>query len=183
MSSLFPYELSAEIREKASDVKFLVLDVDGVLTGGNLLFDSQGEQLKEFSILDGLGIKLLRDAGIETGIITGRLSGMVARRMHELGVTHVIQGREDKLTALEELLKSTNLSLEATAYIGDDLPDLSAIQSVRFSAAPCNAHHAVKHYADWICAQRGGQGAVREVADVILESCGLYESTIAKFSQ
>jgi 3-deoxy-D-manno-octulosonate 8-phosphate phosphatase (KDO 8-P phosphatase) len=182
MPTNFPYSLSNEIRDKAKSVKLLVLDVDGVLTGGNLYFGAQGEKLKEFSILDGLGIKLLRNIGVDTAIITGRLSGMVAKRTQELGIQHVIQGREDKLVALNELLSTLSLQLSDCCYVGDDLPDLAAIQSVKLGVTPINAHPAVKDYADWVCHHQGGRGAVREVADIILESKNLYEQVIEQYS-
>lgn len=177
-----PYTIDKKILDKASGVRLLVLDVDGVLTNGNLYFSAGGESMKEFSILDGLGIKLLHGIGVKTAVITGRLSGMVSKRMQELGITLVMQGREDKLTALRELHESTGISMDESAYIGDDLPDLSAIQSCRFGVAVNNAHFIVKDNADWVCQHNGGSGAVREVADIILYAQDRYPEMIEHYS-
>ena len=116
----------------AKNIKLLLLDVDGVLTDGKLYYGNSGEELKAFNIQDGLGIKLLQQGGIQVGIITGRVSTLLQRRADELGINPVIQGREDKLTALRELLENQNLGLHQIAFMGDDLPDLSAINSVGF---------------------------------------------------
>lgn len=167
--------------ERARDIKLLALDVDGVLTDGKLLYGNDGEELKSFSILDGLGIKLLQDNGIDVAIITGRKSDIVARRAKELTIKHVIQGREDKLTALNELLTITGLGLQQVAYMGDDLPDLGAIIASHIGATVDNAHSVVKSHADWIAVNKGGSGAVREFADWLLNANGTFESSIHKF--
>ncbi|MFB1034759.1 MAG: HAD-IIIA family hydrolase, partial [Sinobacterium sp.] len=151
--------ISAETRERACGIKLLALDVDGVLSDGKLYYGNNGEELKSFSILDGLGIKLLQDQGIIVAIITGRESNIVSRRARELSIQHVVQGREDKITALHELLKQTGFTLEQTAYMGDDLPDLSAIIQCRFGTTVANGHDVVKQHADWISTKSGGAGA------------------------
>ena len=166
---------------KARGIKLLALDVDGVLTDGKLYFGDTGEQLKSFSILDGLGVKLLADYGIQTAIITGRSSAIVAKRAAELNIAHVIQGREDKLRALEELLAQVNVPDTQAAYIGDDLPDLAAIKRCGFGAAVANAYPELKKHADWVCHNSGGCGAVREVADILLQANGHYAAAIARF--
>ena len=117
------------ITEKAKAVTLLAMDVDGVLTNGSLYFGNSGEEMKAFSILDGLGIKLLRDAGVTPALITGRRSELVARRAAELGIELIYQGREDKRVALEELCRDQQLELSQVAYVGDDLPDLGAIRA------------------------------------------------------
>ncbi|MBT8149217.1 MAG: HAD-IIIA family hydrolase [Pseudomonadales bacterium] len=165
----------------ARGIKLLVLDVDGVLTDGGLYFGASGEQLKRFSILDGLGIKLLADCQIQTAIITGRSSAIVQQRAAELNIAHVIQGREDKLQALQELLRQLKVSQAETAYVGDDLPDLAAINYCQFGVAVANAHSEVKKHANWVCQQRGGNGAVREVADILLQANNHYAATIAQY--
>ena len=121
---------SKDILSAAKNIKLLLLDVDGVLTDGKLYYGNSGEELKAFNIQDGLGIKLLQQAGIQVGIITGRVSALLQRRADELGISPVIQGREDKLTALRELLQGMNLGLNEIAFMGDDLPDLSVINTV-----------------------------------------------------
>jgi len=158
------------IRNKARKVKLLVLDVDGVLTDGKLYFSSAGDELKSFDITDGLGMKLLRSTGVEVAIITGRTSALVARRARDLGIEHLTQGREDKLVALNELLTKLNLTLEEVAYIGDDLPDLSAICSVGLGITVASGDDFVKTHATWCTEKSGGAGAVREVCELIM-SC------------
>jgi 3-deoxy-D-manno-octulosonate 8-phosphate phosphatase (KDO 8-P phosphatase) len=169
------------ILDKARKVRLLALDCDGVLTDGRLYYGNDGEELKGFSILDGLGIKLLRASGVEVAIITGRKSEIVKRRARELGVTGLLlQGREDKLEALHELLPQAGIALDAVAYCGDDLPDLAAIQSVRLGIAPANAHVAVRERAHWVTSARGGEGAVREITDLIMRAQGTLDAAITQ---
>lgn len=156
------------IIDRARRIRLLVLDVDGVLTNGQLYYGNSGEELKGFSILDGLGIKLLRNAGVDTAIITGRRSALVARRAAELGIDTVVQGREDKRSALEELCRDRRLDLAEVAYMGDDLPDLAAIRVAGLGLTVANAHPFVIRHADWCSARRGGDGAVREACELIL---------------
>lgn len=155
---------------KARKVRLLVLDVDGVLTDGRLYFSNSGDELKAFNIMDGLGIKLLRDNGIDTAIITGRSSALVARRAAELGIEDIYQGREDKGVALAELCRDRSLAPEQVAYMGDDLQDLPAIQRAGLGIAVANAHRFVAGRADWQTSLRGGEGAVREACEMILEA-------------
>ena len=171
----------AALTDKLQQIKLLALDVDGVLSDGKLYYGNDGEELKCFSILDGLGIKLLQDNGITVAIITGRQSNIVARRASELSITHIVQGREDKATALAELLQQTGFSLEQTAYMGDDLPDLAAIMICGFGATVANGHSAVKQRADWISGKSGGEGAVRELADTLLQAQGNYDNCIGRY--
>ncbi|MBB3047109.1 3-deoxy-D-manno-octulosonate 8-phosphate phosphatase (KDO 8-P phosphatase) [Litorivivens lipolytica] len=159
-----------DIMDKAKAVRLLVTDVDGVLTDGSLYFGNSGEEIKAFSILDGLGIKLLRDTGIDTAIITGRVSDLVARRAKELKITTIYQGREDKLTALQELCRDLELPLSAIAYIGDDLPDLAAIRAAGLGITVANGHAYVAQHADWQTSAAGGKGAVREVCELIMKA-------------
>lgn len=173
--------ISAEVIERARDIQLLALDVDGVLSDGKLYFGNSGEEFKCFSILDGLGIKMLQDNGITVAIITGRKSNIVERRARELSIRYVIQGREDKASALQEILESTGLSMQQTAYMGDDLPDLGAIMLCRLGTTVANGHNTVKANADWIASKNGGDGAVRELADLLLSAKGLLESNIKLF--
>ncbi|MFZ5757866.1 MAG: KdsC family phosphatase [Pseudomonadota bacterium] len=170
------------ILEKARSVRLLALDCDGVLTDGRLYYGNDGEELKAFSILDGLGIKLLRASGVEVALITGRRSEIVKRRARELGIDGLLlQGREDKLVALQELLAKLGLPLSAVAYCGDDLPDLPAIRAVGFGVAPANAHYVVREQADWVTTLRGGEGAVREITDLIMQSQGTLQPALAHY--
>lgn len=170
------------VLDRARRVRLLALDCDGVLTDGRLYYGNDGEELKAFSILDGHGIKMLRASGVEVAIITGRKSELVKRRAKELGVTDLLlQGREDKLVALQELLPKLGIDLQAVAYCGDDLPDLAAIQSVGLGIAPANAYATVREHARWVTSVRGGEGAVREIADLIMRAQGTLDAAIARY--
>ena len=151
-----------------ADIRLLVMDVDGVMTDGKITYSSDGQELKSFNIKDGLGIKRAQASGIETAIITGRTSPMVERRARELGIAHLVQGREDKLAALSDLVGQLNLSLDQVAYIGDDLPDLTAIESVKLGACPADAATEVKSKANWVSTRSGGDGCVRELCDLLV---------------
>lgn len=175
-----------DIMAKAGKVKMLVLDVDGILSDGKITYDANGIETKSFSVKDGLGIKALRQFGIKTAIITGRRSSMVELRAQEMGVEHVIQGRDDKLVALQELLNEVNaqgepLQLSDCAYMGDDLPDIKALQSVGFAVTVHNAHAEVIKRVDMVTSQNGGCGAVRELCDLILKGHGYYSEFIAGY--
>ena len=151
-----------------ADIRLLVMDVDGVMTDGKITYTSDGRELKSFNIKDGLGIKRAQASGIETAIITGRTSATVERRALELGIAHLVQGRENKLAALSDLLDQINLSLDQVAYIGDDLPDLTAIESVKLGACPADAATEVKSKANWVSTRAGGDGCVRELCDLLV---------------
>ena len=151
-----------------ADIRLLVMDVDGVMTDGKITYTSDGQELKSFNIKDGLGIKRAQASGIETAIITGRTSPMVERRARELGIAHLVQGREDKLAALSDLVDQMKLSLDQVAYIGDDLPDLTAIESVKLGACPADAATEVKSKANWVSSRSGCDGCVRELCDLLV---------------
>jgi len=163
------------IADKARKVRLLIVDIDGVMTDGGLHFDNAGEEYKTFNSLDGHGIRMLLECGIDVAVITGRKSGSVHHRMSDLGVRHIYQGRRDKLPALEELLAACALDAEQLAYVGDDLPDLPVMQRVGFAIAVHNAHSFVKQHSDWVTTAPGGRGAVREVTDFILQSQSLLK--------
>ncbi len=167
---------------RAASVRMLALDVDGVLTDGRIYYGNQGEELKAFNIKDGLGIKLLQDAGVKVAIITGRQSEIVARRARELGIEDVVQGREDKLTALKELCAAQGLALTDCAYMGDDLPDLGAINACGLGLTVADATRAVANAAAWQSSMAGGAGAVREACEFILDARGELAAREADFS-
>lgn len=167
--------------ESAKKIKLLLLDVDGVLTDGRLYYGNSGEEMKAFNIQDGLGIKLLQKGGVQVGIITGRVSQLLQRRADELGIDPVIQGREDKLTALNELLQNHAIQMDEIAFVGDDLPDLSVIRRVGLGITPANGSTANASAANWQTGKRGGDGAVREVAEMILQAQGKLQSLVAEF--
>ena len=172
---------SQAIITAAKNIKLLLLDVDGVLTDGKLYYGNSGEELKAFNIQDGLGIKLLQQGGIQVGIITGRVSTLLQRRADELGINPVIQGREDKLTALRELLENQNLGLHEIAFMGDDLPDLSAINLVGLGITVAIACSSLAAKADWQTLRSGGDGAVREAAEMILKAQGKFDTLVERF--
>jgi len=167
------------VRTRAAAIGLLALDVDGVLTAGELLYTSSGEEIKAFNILDGLGIKLLQDHGVRVAIISGRHSPMLRRRADELGVSHLVQGREDKRTALEGLSEQIGIPLTRIAYAGDDLPDLAAIRSAGLGITVPNGHPLLRQHACLCTERRGGEGAAREIADYLLEAQGHFESAMA----
>lgn len=167
-----------KVTSRARQIRLLLLDVDGVLTDGSLHYGNNGEELKSFNIQDGLGIKLLQRNGIRVGIITGRTSALVARRAEELGINLVIQGREDKLTALEDLLVTHPYQMTEIAFLGDDLPDLAVIRRVGLGVAVANARPIIAEYALWQTTACGGCGAVRELAEMLLQAQDKLESTL-----
>lgn len=163
------------LKPELANIRWLVLDVDGVLTDGVISYDSAGNEQKGFNIKDGLGIKLLQKAGIQVAIITGRDSLMVQRRAGELGIDHLIQGREDKAMALQELAERENISMASIAYIGDDLPDYQAIACCGYGVTVADGHPDVMEIADHVTNLAGGRGAVREFCDFLLKAQGKYE--------
>lgn len=157
------------LREKALKIKCLISDVDGVLTDGQLYIDNHGNELKTFHVQDGMGLKLLMYADIHVAIITTSKNKVIDYRMEQLGITHYFKGQVNKKAAYQALKETLNLEDDEFAYIGDDLPDLPLIQTVGLGIAPQNAVHSVKRYAKWITKNRGGNGAVREVCDFLLD--------------
>jgi 3-deoxy-D-manno-octulosonate 8-phosphate phosphatase (KDO 8-P phosphatase) len=149
-------------------VRLLVLDVDGVLTDGRLLYGPKGELLKTFHVRDGYGIKQVAAAGISVAIISGRKSAAVAKRARDLGIRHVIQGSNDKLAALHRLIKSRKLSLNDCACIGDDTPDAPILAAAGVGIAVADAHADARAVADLVTTYPGGHGAVREVCDWLI---------------
>ena len=157
----------------AENIDFIVLDVDGVMTDGTLFYgDEDTTEVKSFNVKDGLGIKLLQRYGIEVVIITGRRSSALEQRAAELGIETLVQGREDKGAALQELLDIRQIAAASVAYMGDDLPDLGAIRLAGLSACPSDAATKILESVDWVAPHAGGRGAVRALADFILGAKG-----------
>ena len=165
-----PVNNLASFMPALSRVKMLVLDVDGVLTDGRLYYGARGEVLKAFNVKDGLGIKQVAAAGIAVAIISGRKSAIVARRARELGIRHVNQGVTDKFAALTRLAKSRSLLLEQCACVGDDTPDAPMLNAAGLAIAVADAHRDALAVADLVTTRAGGQGAVREVCDWLLDA-------------
>ena len=174
-------EYPSAIIEAAKNIKLVLLDVDGVLTDGRLYYGNSGEELKAFDIQDGLGIKLLQKGGVKVGIITGRRSALLQRRAEELAISPLVQGREDKWLALNEMMVDLGVSLEEIAFVGDDLPDLAVIKRVGLGITPANGSHIVASQADWQTKNSGGDGAVREVAELVLSAQDKLESILAAY--
>ena len=166
---------------KARSIQMLIVDIDGVLTDGGLHFDNRGEEYKTFNSLDGQGIRMLLENGIEVAVITGRESGIVNHRMGDLGVKHIYQGNRDKRPAFAQLLNDTGLQPNQVAYVGDDLPDLAVMHQVGFAIAVQNAHAFVKQHSDWVTTRHGGRGAIREVSDFILRAQSLLDGIQASY--
>ena len=158
------------IREKAKRIKILILDVDGVLTNGNIVYDSEGRDMKFFNVLDGLGLVLLRRAGIDTAIITAKASKVVSRRAKDMQISKVYQNISNKGKIYQKILKEFSLADNDACYVGDELIDLPVLKKVGFSVAVSNAVAEVKRIADYTTKRSGGHGAVREVIEIILKS-------------
>lgn len=162
--------MKKELKERLKKIKLLILDVDGVLTDGSIVYSSNGEEIKTFNVHDGYGIELLRQQGIPVAIITGRNSQIVEKRAKDLKIEDLIQGTIDKVPAAETFAKKYNITFEEMAFMGDDLFDIPLLQKVGFSAAPKNARKEVKRIVHYVTKLEGGKGAVREVIDMILEA-------------
>jgi 3-deoxy-D-manno-octulosonate 8-phosphate phosphatase (KDO 8-P phosphatase) len=165
----------------AKSIKLLILDVDGVLTDGGLYFDDNGGEFKRFNALDGHGIKMLLDSGVEVAIISARYAKCVAHRMDGLGVKHYYQGQSNKVIAYEELLTKLDLQPNQVAYVGDDVIDLPVMSKVALPIAVANAHPFVKEHAELTTQNTGGNGAVREVCDLLLTSQNKYNDLMASY--
>jgi 3-deoxy-D-manno-octulosonate 8-phosphate phosphatase (KDO 8-P phosphatase) len=169
------------IIEKAKQLKLLILDVDGVLTDGKLFFDDNGKEYKSFHARDGHGIKLLQQTGVQVAVISGRKSLPVALRMKHLGIAHIYQGHEDKRAAFAEILAKMNITAAQAAHVGDDVLDLPIMTQVGLAIAVQDAHFAVKQRAHWCTPSAGGQGAVREVCDFIMQAQGSFDSILNSY--
>ena len=161
---------------KLAKIKLLLLDVDGVMTDGRIIYDNDGGETKAFDVKDGHGLKLVQRAGIQVGIITGRESAIVARRAAELGIELLYQGVKDKCLPFNEILEKLNLTPEEVAYVGDDVVDLPVMRQVGFAATVADAMDDVKPFADLVTERAGGRGAVREICDFLLKESGRWSA-------
>jgi 3-deoxy-D-manno-octulosonate 8-phosphate phosphatase (KDO 8-P phosphatase) len=152
------------------NIRALVLDVDGVLTDGGMYYGSSGEPLKKFNVRDGMGLRLVREAGLVVAFISGDRSAAVQRRAEKLGIRDLFLGAEDKLDALERFLKSRRIASREAAYVGDDVNDLPPMRRVGLAIAVADAAPEVRKAAHWVTRRRGGDAAVREVCDILLKS-------------
>ena len=169
------------IREKASKIRLMGFDVDGVMTDGGLHFTASGEEIKTFSSLDGHGIKMLAEAGVEVVIISGRSSRALELRAQNLGVRELHMGVTDKRSCMQKLLATRELPSSAAGYMGADLPDLPILRACGFSAAPVDGHDFVRKHVDYVGTRPAGRGAVREVCDFLLGAQGLLDTLHAAY--
>ena len=163
---------------KLKHIKLLLLDVDGVLTDGRIIYNDQGMETKEFNARDGLGIRLLMKAGIPVAIVTGRACGAVQHRCRNLGITDIYDGIADKRALLQDIQKRFSLAADCMAFVGDDLPDLGLMADVGLAIAVADAHARVRQKADWVTSAKGGNGAVREICEAILLAKGVWENIV-----
>lgn len=166
---------------RAAQVKLMIFDVDGVLTDGGLHFGADGEVIKRFNVLDGLGIKLLQQAGVATAIISARQSPIVLRRASDLGIAHVQQGVHDKGAAFAQLLLQTGLGAADCGFVGDDVIDLPVLLQVGFAASVPNGHPEVTSRVHYVSRAAGGHGGAREICDFVLRAQGRYAAAMAPY--
>lgn len=169
------------IESKLKKIKLLLLDVDGVLTDGKIIYNDDGSETKIFNVKDGMGLRLLMDAGIQTGIVTGRSSNALKHRCKNLGIHHLFDGIPDKKRILDKIIKDTEILPEEMAFMGDDLPDIPLLKLVGLPIAVANAHEMVKKNASIVTDKSGGDGAVREICEAILKAKGYWGKIIDGF--
>lgn len=164
-----------EITRRAKSIKLLLLDVDGVLTPGYIYVLGDGSELYRFNVYDGYGLELWKKAGLKSGFITGRSSDAVLQRAQKLGIDFVYVGASDKLKICEEIVKKEGMSMDEICFVGDDLQDAPLLREVGFAVAVANARDEVKEQVHYITLLRGGEGAVREVVEILLKAKGIWE--------
>lgn len=175
--------MTGDLADRARRVRLLLFDVDGVLTDGKILLHSDGSESKTFDIRDGTGIVLAQRAGLRTGLLSARQSASTAERAAQLRIPIVHQGAVDKLETLGRILEAEGLTAEEVAYMGDDLLDLPVLLRVGIGAAPADAMPEVLARAGWVSARRGGDGAVRELVEMVLKVQGLWNGLIAQWAE
>ncbi|MBF0201514.1 MAG: 3-deoxy-8-phosphooctulonate synthase [Desulfamplus sp.] len=181
--SMTPHEMAVnpEMRKKLAAIKLLLLDVDGVMTDGRITYSDSGQEIKDFSVKDGLGMRLLMDAGVRIGIVTGRRSGALAARCRNLGIELLFDGIKDKTVAFREIVRQLKISPEEAAFVGDDLPDMGIMKMCGISFAVADAAPEVIELAHAATISKGGRGAVREICEALLKARNIWQDTITKF--
>ena len=167
--------------EKLKSIRLLLLDVDGVLTDGSIIYNDEKVEIKQFNVKDGFGLRLVMQAGIQVGLVTGRASEALRHRCRDLGITTLYDGVRQKDLLLGEIAARTGVRAENTAFVGDDLPDLPIMRRVGLAVAVADAHEQVRTHADWTTAAAGGRGAVREVCDALLKAQGKWDEMMEMF--
>ncbi|MDW7644613.1 MAG: HAD-IIIA family hydrolase [Desulfuromonadales bacterium] len=169
------------MKDRLAKIRLLLLDVDGILTDGRIIYDHDGVESKMFDVKDGHGLKLIQRAGIRVGIITGRSSEVVALRARELGIDIVYQGAKEKMVPYREILEKLGLEDDEVAYMGDDLVDLPVLSRVGFSATVADAVEDIKPYVHYVAQKKGGRSAVREVCDLLLKESGRWPEVTRRY--
>jgi len=173
-------QLTQEVKERARQVRLVVLDVDGVLTDGRLVYTAEGESSKQFHVRDGLGLRLLREQGYAVAVVSARGGAALQHRLRELGIGKAVLDTHDKLTALTRLTSELGVPLSECAFVGDDLWDLPALRAVGFPVSVADGHALVRREAIYVTEAGGGRGAVREVADLLLSAAGKLEGAVSE---
>ena len=176
MAARPPKASAAAVARRAARIRLVGLDVDGVLTDGRLYFGARGETFKAFDVRDGLGIQLLRSAGIVVAIVTGRNSPIVAARARDLGITHVLQGQRDKHASLQRLMAGNGVAAGECAFMGDDWPDLAVLGCVGLATTVADAPEEVRARVHWVAPSAGGRGAVRDLTSLLLRAQGRFDA-------
>lgn len=159
-------------------IKLVLLDVDGVLTDGGIIYQADGSEIKVFNVKDGLGLRMLMDCGIRVGIVTGRRCAALTHRLADLGIDLVFDGLTSKSKVLATVCANARMPAEAIAYMGDDLPDLVLLEQAGLAVATADAHAMVRDAAHFVTAAAGGKGAVRELCEALLHAQGLWETAV-----
>jgi 3-deoxy-D-manno-octulosonate 8-phosphate phosphatase (KDO 8-P phosphatase) len=167
--------------ERASRVRLMLFDVDGVLTDGRLWYGPAGEALKSFHVLDGHGIKMLQQSGTAVALLSGRASPAVAARAAELGIAHVLQGIDDKQAAFEALAARLGVPAQETGFMGDEVVDLPVLRRCGFACAPAQAHELVRAHAHYVTQAQGGGGAAREACEFVLRAQRRLDAAFARY--
>ena len=173
--------MNKRLATRAQRVRLAIFDVDGVLTDGTLVMGERGEEFKAFNILDGLGLKMLAASGIVTALLSGRKSKVVASRAKEIGITHLLQGIDDKLVAYHRLLHKLHLAEEETSYMGDDLPDLPVLRRCGLAFSVPNAPEIVRSHVHLVTRTAGGRGAAREACEFLMSARGTLEHQLRSY--
>ena len=166
---------------QAKSIRLIAFDIDGIMTDGGLYLSDSGEEFKRFNSLDGHGLKMLKASGVELAIITGRTSRCVELRAQNLGIAHLFQGVEDKLSAMQELLQKLGISAEESAYMGDDVIDLPVMRRMALALTVPEAPQLVRDHAHYVTRRNGGNGAVREACELIMSAQGTLDAQLAQY--
>lgn len=168
-----------DLLQRAARIKLIGFDVDGTLTDGQLHYGTDGHEAKSFHVQDGMGLTLLRHAGIETALVTARMSTVVATRGTELKIPHIHIGERSKLACMQRIAAGMGIGMDQVAFVGDDLPDLATLRGVGLAIAPANAHPWILPVAHWVTPRAGGFGAARDACDLLLHAQGKVDAILA----